>query len=203
MKDAQRYLAAEQKLFAHAGISPVERTITLARIGGLARVLDTGQGEPVLFLAGGPNVAASFALLVAELPGLRCLLVDRPGTGLSAPPAVVPNAQRLPGYLVDLVADVLDGLSLERAHLVGSSLGGCAAIRAAVALPQRVDRVVLLGCPAFVPGWKQPSFFTLLRTPVLGELLLRLPVRRSDALRFLREMGSKQSLSGGRIPISS
>src|SRR5688572_8996881 len=102
MADVERYRVVERRLFAHAGLTPIERMINLRRVGGKARLLDVGQGEPVLFLSGGPNVAATFALLAAELPGFRCLLLDRPGTGLSAPLPVPPDAGRLPGYLVEL-----------------------------------------------------------------------------------------------------
>ena len=200
MRDPQRYLQVERRIFAHAGLDVDERMIELRRVRGKARLLAVGQGDPLLLLAGGPNVAATFALLAPELRGFRCLLLDRPGTGLSAPLPTTPDAGRLQAYLVELVADVLDDLSLARSHLLGSSLGGYAALLAAAALPHRIGRLVLLGCPAFAPGWKQPSFFTLLRTPVLGELLLRLPAGRRDALRFLRAMGSGKSLASGRLP---
>ena len=200
MSDLKRYLAVERRVFAHFGLTPREHMVTLRRVGAKARLLDIGQGDPLLFLAGGPNVAATFAPLLPELSGFRLLLLDRPGTGVSEPLPVPPNARRLPGYLVELVADVLDELSLARADVMGSSLGGSAALRAAAALPQRIGRLVLLGCPAFVPGWRQPSFFNLLRTPLVGDLLVRLPAGRADALRFLRGMGSGTSLESGRIP---
>jgi hypothetical protein len=78
MRDPQRYLQVERRIFAHAGLDVDERMIELRRVRGKARLLAVGQGDPLLLLAGGPNVAATFALLAAELRGFRCLLLDRP-----------------------------------------------------------------------------------------------------------------------------
>jgi 2-hydroxy-6-oxonona-2,4-dienedioate hydrolase len=131
MGELSRYLAVERQVFAHFGLTPREHMINLRRIGGKARLLEIGKGEPLLLLAGGPNVAATFAPLLPELAGFRLLLLDRPGTGLSDPLPVPPDSSRLPGYLVELVEDALDALSLARADVMGSSLGGSAALRAA------------------------------------------------------------------------
>lgn len=50
----------------------------------------------------------------------------------------------------DLVA-LLDRLQIERAHVVGLSLGGMTAMRLAARNPERVDRVVLLCTAAYLP----------------------------------------------------
>jgi 3-oxoadipate enol-lactonase len=49
------------------------------------------------------------------------------------------------GDLADDVADLLEGVGAERAHLVGISLGGAVAMTAALRYPERVDRLVLMG----------------------------------------------------------
>jgi pimeloyl-ACP methyl ester carboxylesterase len=197
---ANRFREVERRLFAAAGIEPRERRITLPRLGIEARVLEVGTGEPTLFLHGGPNAGATWSYLAASTSGLRCLLVDRPGTGLSAPLLTVPDSTTLGRVQEDLTVDVLDALGIERAHLVGSSLGGFAALRSAASYPNRVLRMVLLGCPAFVPGWTQPRFFKLLRTPVLGRAVLALPPTRASVRMSLRELGHDRSLGGGTVP---
>lgn len=195
-----RYRAAEARLFADAGISPTEHRIHLRTLGVKARVLESGTGVPVLFLHGGPAAGAIWAYLAGRATGLRCLLLDRPGTGLSDPLPFVPDATTLRGYVEQLTVDVLDALRLERASLVGSSLGGYSALCSAARHPDRVDRVVVAGCPPFVPGWEQPSFARLLRTPILGELLLAAPPTRASARLSLRQLGHGRSLAAGRIP---
>jgi pimeloyl-ACP methyl ester carboxylesterase len=53
MVDIDRYRAAERRLFAAAGIEPKEHHLDLRRVGVNARLLETGDGEPTLFLTGG------------------------------------------------------------------------------------------------------------------------------------------------------
>lgn len=200
--DEVRYRQAEEALFADAGITPVEHRIRVTGVEGDVRVLEVGEGEPVLFLHGGPNAAATWAYVAAEVSrhGIRCLLLDRPGCGLSARPSTVPDASSLGDYLARLSVDVLDALDLESVTVVGSSLGGFAALQTAAASPDRVRRVVLAGCPAFVPDWTPPGFFALLRRPLTRALLLRSPATRSAAAMSLRMMGHRVSVKAGRIP---
>lgn len=195
-----RYRAAEARLLEDAGIQPEERWVGLPRVRGEARVLVTGEGPPLVFLHGGPDAGATWAYLAAGLPGFRCHLVDRPGCGLSPPPPALPDRASLPRYVEALTADLLDGLELGRAGLVGCSFGGFAALRGALAHPDRVTAVVLAGCPAFVPGWAPPSFAGLLRTPLLGRLLLHAPPTRASVRFSLRGFGHGRSLAEGRIP---
>lgn len=197
--DERRYREAEQRLFDEAGISPQEHLIHLERVGADARVLEVGAGTPVLFLTGGPAAAAQWAHVVARAQGVRCLLLDRPGTGLSAPLTQLPDATSLPTYVEQLTADVLDAFDLDHAALVGSSLGGYSALRSAAAYPDRIIRLVLLGCPAFVPGWSPVRFFTLLRAPLVGRLMLAAPATRASTKFSLKEMGHRRSIAEGRI----
>jgi 3-oxoadipate enol-lactonase len=85
------------------------------------------------------------ALLVQR--GLRVVCADTRGHGQSsAPPA--------PYHMDDLVADavaVLDALDIERAHLVGLSLGGMMGFGLGILHPQRVASLVLCDCRADAP----------------------------------------------------
>lgn len=198
--DEQRYRQAEQRLFADAGIAPAERFIALPSLGVRARILEVGEGAPVLFQHGGPNAGATWAYVVAGLRGVRCILLDRPGCGLSERPRETPDHRTLAGYVSQLTADVLDALGLGRASLVGSSFGGYAALRSSIALSDRVDRVILAGCPAFVPGWTAPGFFSLLRTPVVGKLVQAMPATRGSMRMSLKQMGEHQALQAKAIP---
>ncbi len=200
--NVDRYLDVERRLFDDAGIAPKAITLDLGRVGSPARVLDVGEGRPVVFFHGGPNAAATWAYVASALvgQGMRCLLVDRPGCGLSPALPSVPDSAVLPRHLEDLSIDVLDGLGLDRATLVGSSLGGYQALRAAIAHPDRVEADVLAGCPPFLPGWNQLTFFRLLRTPLLWRLMLAAPVTDAAVRMGLKQMGEAKPLAEATIP---
>jgi pimeloyl-ACP methyl ester carboxylesterase len=198
--DLQRFREAEAALFEEARVDPRECWIDLASAGTRARVLEVGAGEPVLFLHGGPMAAAVWAHVAGRLRGVRALLLDRPGCGLSAAPRRVPDAGTLPTYVERLTFDVLDALEIPEATLVGSSLGGYSALRSALADPERIRGVFLAGCPPFVPGWTQIRFFSALRAPMLGRLLVNLPATTASARMGLRQMGEGRALDSGRVP---
>jgi pimeloyl-ACP methyl ester carboxylesterase len=96
------------------------------------------DGCPVLLLHGGSSSAATWARLTASLPERRVIAPDLRGHGSSPRCASYP----LDGYVADVVA-ALDRLRLDRAAVVGHSLGGYVAARLAMEQPQRVTRLVL------------------------------------------------------------
>ena len=64
---------------------PTERRARLDRTGLTVRIQKVGQGPAVVLVHGASNSGTSWAGLVARLGGFRCLLLDRPGCGLSDP----------------------------------------------------------------------------------------------------------------------
>ena len=114
-----KYREAERKLWTSIGREPSERFVVLRSTGTRVRVQEVGAGESVLFIHGGPNAGSTWAPLLEHLEGYRCLLVDRPGTGLSDPHPLTP-AELAGGFGATFVGDVLDGLGVDRAHVVAS-----------------------------------------------------------------------------------
>lgn len=112
----------------------------------------TGAGrEPAaLFLHGsGPGVTAmaNWRFALPELADrYDCLAPDLQGFGASEHPLEPPQGTErwLDVWVAQLVA-LLDGLGLERVHLVGNSMGGAIALHVVDRAPERVDRVVLMG----------------------------------------------------------
>ena len=196
--DEVRYRQAEQRLWASVGVSPEERRVTLPRLDVDVRVQELGEGEPVLFIHGGPNAGSTWASVAAEMPGFRSLLLDRPGTGLSAEIRI--GSDNLAEVAEVLVADVLDALGIERAHVVASSFGGFLALRSAAATPERFGRMVQMACPAGAPGMGMPGFMKALVTPGLGRLIGALPPNARAGQMMLRQIGHGKSLDAGRIP---
>ena len=192
-EDVERYRTAEQVFLASEGVEVNEHFVDLAQLGGQVRVLETGEGPgpPVVFLPGVMTSGAVFAGLVGRLSGFRCLLIDRPGTGLSpmtSPPTADLAAQK---HLANqLVADVLDGLNIDLADQVCTSIGGFTAFRGAAAHPDRIGRIAAL---AFQLGARitdapltmrlpTPAFMVPNRvraTPAMVQAMLRMGGMRS------------------------
>jgi pimeloyl-ACP methyl ester carboxylesterase len=143
--------------------------------------LTMGEGHDVLLLHGlGSNKASFLDTAAALSQSYRVHAIDLPGFGSSSKPATAPYDAR---YFAETVIGVMDALEIERAHLVGNSLGGRVAIEAGLRQPERVTALGLL-CPAvaFVRRGYHPVV-RLLR-PEFGMLPHRF-ARRTVANRFL------------------
>ncbi|MGH2386142.1 MAG: alpha/beta fold hydrolase, partial [Candidatus Limnocylindria bacterium] len=89
--------------------------------------------------------------------------VDRPGFGLSDPTERPPEAYR--DAAIDSLTAILDGLGLAETALLGNSMGGTWALWYALARPDRVTRLVLLGAPPLLPGTRVPPPMLAVATP--------------------------------------
>ncbi|SEE88759.1 2-hydroxy-6-ketonona-2,4-dienedioate hydrolase [Burkholderia sp. WP9] len=109
---------------------------------------DVGQGaETVVMLHGsGPGASgwANFNRNVEPLvaAGYRVILMDCLGWSKSDP--VVCDGSRSELNACSLKG-LLDSLDIERAHIIGNSMGGHSAVAFALANPQRVGKLVLMG----------------------------------------------------------
>jgi pimeloyl-ACP methyl ester carboxylesterase len=105
-------------------------------------ILEAGTGPPVVTLHGLGATKASFLPTVAALaPRFRVIAVDLPGFGDSDKPVGAPYDAR---YFAGAVVELLDALGLDRAHVVGNSLGGRVALELGLRAPERVERLALL-----------------------------------------------------------
>lgn len=195
-----RYREAEERLWGSLGVTPIERRIGLERTGCAVRVQELGEGPAVLFVHGGSTCGTSWADLVVRLPGFRCLLLDRPGTGLSDQLEGSATSLAALGRLADdLVADTLDALGLDAADIVATSFGGFFAFHAALAHPTRVRRIIELGWSAGAPVPRLPALMRLGIAPILGDLLARAPATGASVRGIFRGIGHGPALDDGRI----
>jgi pimeloyl-ACP methyl ester carboxylesterase len=198
--DEARFRAAEDRLWASVGVRPTERVLELSRTGVTVRMQEVGEGPPVVFVHGGSNCGASWASLVARLDGFRCVLVDRPGCGLSPPLATgFDDVARLGAFADAFVVVVLDALDLERAHLVATSFGGYTALRSAAAHPDRIERLVELGYPIGAPVERIPMVMRVTAIPLLGRLAASVPPTPRAVRMIFRGIGLRQALEAGRV----
>jgi pimeloyl-ACP methyl ester carboxylesterase len=104
-------------------------------------VSDTGQGHPVAFVHGLGGTSMIYQPLVEALgDSYRTVRFDLEGHGRSS----LQGTPTVSTWADDLLA-LLDAKGIERATIVGHSLGSIVAQRFAATYPERVDRLVLLG----------------------------------------------------------
>lgn len=196
--DEGSYREAEQKLYAEYGIEVREHCVHVESPATSIRVLEVGQGEPLVMIHGSPNNAATWVPLVAQLTNRRCLLMERPGAGLSSPVARWTDHR---AESVAIVGAVLDEMSVDRADLAGSSFGGLYAYNLALSAPKRVRSLILLGAPGGPSVLGLPPIFRFLSLP-LPKAMARKALRPDpdEARDMFKEIGHEDSIAAGAIP---
>lgn len=164
-----------------------EATSQYAQIdeGGLRLKLhynEAGTGDAVIMLHGGgpgatgwSNYSRNFDAFVEA--GFRTILLDCPGFGKSDP-IIATEARGLVNSKATL--GLMNVLGIDRAHLIGNSLGGASTMTTAVDHPERVGRMVLMG-----PAGLGKSLFTPMPTEGI-KLLVELYLHPS--LELLKRM---------------
>lgn len=151
-----------------------DKSITLST-GISTRYFEVGdpRGQPVLFLHGYTDTRRSFSGTILHLtrrrPDLRLFIPDLRGHGTASMPsaehrAAPERAFRIVDFARELLA-FLDAKGIERADIVGHSLGSFIAQEVALTHPERVGQIVLIGSSA--KGVGNPEISEL----VLAQLL--------------------------------
>lgn len=118
---------------------------------------DEGSGDVVVCLHALAHGAGDFAAFRSRFRDrLRIIALDWPGQGGSAADRMPPSSARY----ADLLTGVLDALHIERALLLGNSIGGGAALRVAAAHSARVRGVIAANPSGLVPYGLQKRLFT-------------------------------------------
>ncbi|TDF82608.1 alpha/beta fold hydrolase [Pseudomonas sp. H9] len=144
---------------------------------------EAGEGPVVIMVHGSGAGATGWANFHRNVDafvdaGYRVILMDCPGFGKSDPvvtaePRFVINARAIKA--------LMDALDIDKAHLVGNSMGGGSALGFAVEYPERLGKMILMGSG----GVGRTSLFTPL--PMEGIKLL-FGVYRDPSMENLKKM---------------
>ena len=146
-----------------------------------------------MFLHGSSTSSLSLGPVLERLEGVRAIAVDRPGFGLSEPVRV--PRERFRDAAVEFLDEVLDALGLQTSALAGNSMGGTWAVWYALARPERVRRLVLLGSAPLLPGTRPPLVLRVSAAPLLGDLLpYVVKPNRKLLVRLLASMGEADTI---------
>lgn len=107
---------------------------------------EAGTGPVALMLHGGGPGASGWSNFQRNIGPLsesyRVILVDLPGFGKSD--SVVINEPRSQ-FNARILSELLDALQIEKASLIGNSMGGATALNFATDYPDRIDKLVVMG----------------------------------------------------------
>lgn len=117
----------------------------IAQVNGFAmHYEDVGSGEPLVFYHGYLNSGNVWDSVVDHLKGsYRCITLDGRGAGHSERTA---DGHTIAQYADDMLS-LASSLGIDRFTAVGFSMGGAVVTQAALKLPERIARLVLIGSP--------------------------------------------------------
>jgi pimeloyl-ACP methyl ester carboxylesterase len=158
------------------------------------RIFDTGGDGPVVILIHG--LAASIEIWERIIPALsktcRVIAFDLPGYG----EADRPDADYDAPFFVEQLKAVMDALSLDRAHLVGSSLGASLIVRFSEDNLERIETAVLAAPGGFGAGVH--PFLRIPTLPVVGYQMGR-PLKPTNIFAVKLAMADQRNATSDLI----
>jgi pimeloyl-ACP methyl ester carboxylesterase len=156
-----------------------------------------GTGKPLIMLHGGFGTFEMFAALSPALAvNHQVIGVDLYGHGRTA----ITDRPIDFGQMADDIAGLMQHLGLEKADLLGYSLGGAVALQTAIRYPEQVNKLVVISIPFKRTGWYPeiqrgmtsiaPEFF--LGTPI-HDAYMRVAPKPEDFPRFVAKMREAMS----------
>ncbi len=135
-------------------------------------VKDEGQADgPVLVLIHGSNASLhSWDMWTQILKNrYRVIRLDLPGHGVTGP---IPSDDYTIAAMADTVRDVLRLMKIDKAILVGSSMGGAVSLRLTLDQPDMVQGLILIGSSGlkFDQNDTPPLAFRLMNMPLISNL---------------------------------
>jgi len=142
-----------------------------------------GEGRPLVLIHGyGAGIWVWEKQIEVLSHGYRVYALDLIGHGFSDRPRI----PYTPETYIHCLKNFMDGVGIEKATLVGNSMGGGVAWATAILFPERVDRLILIDCvsPDVLREVKNESFRMLAaikNIPALPYLVIA--VRNKNSIR--------------------
>jgi len=127
-----------------------------------------GNGPPVLLIHGFGEFMKTWWFNIDPLSEhYRVYAMDLPGHGLSDKPAVDYNLS----FAIESATHFMQALRIERASLIGHSLGGILGISIAINFPDMVDKLILVDSGGL--SKEAPLLYRLCTLPIVGDILIK------------------------------
>ena len=168
--------------------------------------VERGEGPPVVLIHGNAVTHADFiasGLMDRLARNHRVIAFDRPGFGHSSRPR---DRLWTPAAQADLLRATLERLGVERPVVVGHSMGTMVAVAMALAYPENVRGLVLMG-GYFYPSLRVDALLTApVALPVLGDVMRYTVTALSGRLmlkKMAQSMFAPRELPDNFFPIIS
>jgi pimeloyl-ACP methyl ester carboxylesterase len=104
-------------------------------------LIERGEGTPLFYLHGGGGIAPDLPFIDLLAKTRRVIAPSHPGFGKSSLPDWLDSVDDIAHVYLEL----MDHLGLTRMDIVGFSIGGWIAAEIATKVPERINRLVLIG----------------------------------------------------------
>ena len=159
--------------------------------GERVHLLEHGGGPALAMLHGSGPTSLQLLPLISRIRRSHVLAIDRPGFGLSdAHPWSGPRRKTS----VDWLDTVFDALGLASVDLLGSSAGGTWAIWYALANPDRVRCLVLLGAPPTLSATTPPNPLRMVASIDPDDPPPMPPPSRATVIQSMAGMGEGETI---------
>ena len=118
-----------------------KRSNMLSIAGVEIEMFERGRGAPILYLHGGAGIALDVPFIDLLASERRIIAPSHPGFGKSSLPDWLDSVDDIAHIYLEL----MDHLGLTRTDIVGLSIGGWIAADLATKVPERLERLVLIG----------------------------------------------------------
>lgn len=187
-------------------LESVRRTIETA--DGTIQYYEAGSGHPLILLHGSGPGATGWSNFNPNMAALatkyRVIAVDMPGWGGSAPVSIeaADHAESLRLFL--------DALGIEKAALIGNSMGGVTSIRFSALYPERVSHLITMGSGSYpqvgILGTGGASegmkvLFAAYRDPSLDNMKQLASIMTFDPANASDEIAQQRADSAAQWPI--
>ncbi len=172
MEALNKYNETRDRLFKQVDISPKSNFVNInGSVIKRVHYLELGSGKPLILIHGGLSHSTEWFSILKQLSNhFHLFVVDRPGHGLTDP--INYSNVDYQQSAIDFIHSFMNSVRLQKASILGNSMGGYFAVCFGIAYPERVDKLFLIGAPAGMNRWI-PPMLRLMGTKGVNKLLAK------------------------------
>lgn len=160
---------------------------------GILHYESIGRGQPIILLHGWINswdVWRDLMITLSKTGRYRVYALDFWGFGDSAKASQTQTGKFQIDSYVEMVHQFMDSLGIQKAPILGHSMGGTVALQISLTYPERVEKVALVGSP--IIGASLHPFLKLAGYSMVANLIWHYPIMLYSIMRLLLAKDSKK-----------